>query len=124
MGAAMLVGARAVRGLAALAILLRMSGGAEAQAEQESYVGSVLLSPVHADLDSLMERPFGVLRFSQAAVSFLNVDSTVFLRSWVYLQAVAVGLGDRGRTPMDMVYFGAEDGRFGCRATNSSTVWV
>ena len=110
----MLVGARAVRGLAALTILFRMSGGAEAQAEQaeESYVGSVLLSPVHANLDSLMERPFGVLRFSQAAVSFLNVDSTVFLRSWVYLQAVAVGLGDRERTPMDMFYFGAEDGRF------------
>jgi hypothetical protein len=31
---------------------------------------------------------------------------------WMYHQAIAVGLGDRARTSMDMIYYGGEDGRF------------
>ena len=109
-------GATAPPLLPLIALLGVAGGGADAQVtSHESYAGQVLLRTVHANLGNVMEQPFGVIRFSQASVDpldFLDTGSTEALRTWMYQQTVAVGLGDRERTSMDMIYYGGEDGRF------------
>jgi hypothetical protein len=83
----------------------------------DSYVGSVLLPTAAFNLNSVMERPFETIRFSEASLElgFLDLAAgydTSQVRRGLYNQVIGLGVGDRQRTSIDMVYVGLEDGVF------------
>ena len=86
-------------------------GGAQ---DIDSYAGQVLLPTVESQLSAVMEEPWSTIRFTVTSLQlgFLDSASTTAVRQYFYNQIVAVGVGDRTRTSVDMIYAGMEDGRF------------
>ena len=84
----------------------------------DSYAGSVLLPAAMVQLNSVMQRPFETIRFSESSLQlgFLDLSAgptyTAELRRELYNQVIGLGVGDRQRTSIDMVYVGLEDGVF------------
>lgn len=101
-------------------LLLLTTGGAEEgqlSTSPGSYAGSVLLPTTVFNLNSVMGRPFETIRFSASSLKLGFVDLSPGydpseLRRGLYNQVIALGVGDRQRTSIDMVYVGLEDGTF------------
>eukprot|EP01043_Picozoa_sp_COSAG02_P028160 COSAG02_NODE_1694_length_11277_cov_36.084855_8_plen_1845_part_00 len=98
----------------AAALCLADDGGGAVQQQQQSYVSEVLLPAVVRSLRDVMEEPWRSIRFlaTEVELGFLDHRNTEAIRQTIYNQVVALQVGDRFQTSIDMMYCGMVDGRF------------
>ena len=107
---------------AALVLLMATSVEPVEQAAEEpsvseefvSFIGQALVPVLKHNLDGVMELPFQTITYTEEAIALGLMDLTtpLYLRRLLYIQTTSLGLGDRDRTSIDMVYAGLENGLF------------